>query len=70
MIVMLRDASYWSKPGFASKYHCVAVGKVGPLGHSVALCSKRIQLDEASAINKSRVDEALICKRCATMNSS
>ena len=61
-LVMRRDASFWRRPGCAYRYH-LSRGKTGPLGHHVAACNSRIQLNEGTAVS---IDDAwlLVCDRC------
>lgn len=45
--VMFRDASFWNSPGRASRFHLPrGEDDRGPFGHLVAVCNKRIQLDD------------------------
>lgn len=62
-IVMWRDASFYSRPGRARRYHIPGETK-GPFGHYTAVCNTRIQLDDENAMT---VGEAgfLLCRRCA-----
>lgn len=61
--VMFRDASFWQHPGYATAAHVPREGVVGPLGHPVALCNKRIQLDESNCGTVTRAG-GLMCKNC------
>lgn len=67
--VMHRDASFWNSPGCATKYHLPRDGETGPYGHPVALCNKRIQLDESNCCMESTAGP-LMCKRCEQIGTS
>ncbi len=62
-LVMWRDASFWNKPGRATRYHLPRTER-GPYGHPVAICNSRIQLDEEHTSTVAHADR-LMCKRCA-----
>lgn len=62
-VVMWRDASFFRNPGCAVRYHLPRAGVSGPFGHLVALCSRRIQLDETNATTAGEAGP-LLCKRC------
>lgn len=64
MILYGRDASFFCYPGKARRYHVKRTGVNGPFGHTVAMCSNRIQLDDDNYIDSDRAG-VLICKRCS-----
>jgi hypothetical protein len=65
-LVMRRDASWWDKPDTwkPKKYHKVDPDRVGEFGHPLALCDKRINLDDESECSIKNVPSSLLCKRC------
>lgn len=60
-LVMWRDASFLRNPGCATKYHLPREGA------AIALCSRRILLDEKNTCTE-RDAGPLMCKRCANLS--
>lgn len=69
LVLMWRDASFWQRPGRASRFHLPRVGETGPYGHPIAVCNRRINLDDEHTIPEPQA-AGMVCHRCAKVIAS